>query len=80
MHILLNVSISVIRSLMLFQFIYTYFPDWLVWFVGIGLVLPLIWTFFDLAFAKKKTQYHRISTVLKVVMLNGVLLLLFANL
>ncbi len=62
------------------QFIYTYFPDWLVWFVGIGLVLPLIWTFFDLAFAKKKTQYHRISTVLKVVMLNGVLLLLFANL
>ena len=62
------------------QFIYAYFPDWLVWFVAIGLVLPLIWTFFDLAFARKKTQYHRISTVLKAVMLNGVLLLLFANL
>jgi len=62
------------------QFIYEYFPAWLVWFVAVGLVLPLIWTFFDLAFAKKKTQYHRISTVLKVVMFNGVLLLLFANL
>jgi len=62
------------------QFIYTYFPYWLVWFVAGGLVLPLIWTFFGLAFAKKKTQYHRISTVLKVVMFNGVLLLLFANL
>jgi len=62
------------------QFIYAFFPNWLVWFVAVGLVLPLIWTFFDLAFAKKKTQFHRISTVLKVVMLNGVLLLLFANL
>jgi 4-hydroxybenzoate polyprenyltransferase len=62
------------------QFIYAFFPNWLVSFVAVGLVLPLIWTFFDLAFAKKKTQFHRISTVLKVVMLNGVLLLLFANL
>lgn len=56
-----------------------FFREWILVFLGLGVVLPLLLSFYWLAFAQKAREFHRISTLVKVIMLNGLILLFFAN-
>lgn len=58
----------------------SWFSSWVLLFLFMGLVLPMLISFYLLAFAKNRQQFHRLSTLVKVIMLNGLLLILFANL
>jgi len=56
-----------------------WFPRWVIIFHLLGLALPMLISFYLLAFAKNRQQFHRLSTLVKWIMLNGLLLILFAN-
>lgn len=58
----------------------SWFSSWLLLFLVLGLALPMLISFYLLAFAKNQQQFHRLSSLVKVIMLNGLLFILFANL
>ena len=60
--------------------IFSYFPLWATYVLWLGLVLPIIISLYLLIFAYENVQFRRISTIIKCIMLNGIILLFFAQL
>jgi len=65
--------------LLLIQFVYlnNYFSQYLLVFALLGVFIPLGISFQRLASAKNKRHYWIVSQIIKVILLNGVLLLFF---
>jgi len=56
-----------------------YFSIMVLLLLIIGIILPLLYSFYRLILASTPEEYHQLSTLAKVIMFNGILLLFFAN-
>ncbi len=73
-------GISLLGLLVYYGFIFQrLFGAAVIAFLIFALILPLIISFQRLLIAREKRQYHRISTMIKLIMLSGIVLLVLAN-
>jgi 4-hydroxybenzoate polyprenyltransferase len=73
--------IVLIATLTLLQFYVLEFNWWIsIWYCALFIILPLLWVFKKLFTARSADQFHQLSSVIKLIMLTGILSMFFFRL
>ena len=75
-HFLVQLLIGITTVLLIGISLYFFSSYWLVLFFGIGIVTPLIYIAYQIREVKFSTNYYKLSQMLKLIMLVGLLLLI----
>ena len=75
-HFLVQLLIGIATVLLIGISLYFFSSYWLVLFFGIGVVTPLIYIAYQIREVKFSTNYYKLSQILKLIMLIGLLLLI----